>query len=59
MMDNPNYCDKAVKKMNVYAKNGYVLGENLLITFETTDTPMDMRVVEKILLKTELAGIKA
>lgn len=59
MMDNPDYCDKAVKKINVYAKNGYVLGDNLLITFETTDTPMDMRVVEKILLKTELAGIKA
>ena len=49
MMDNPYYADKAVRKINRYTQNGFVLGENLLATFETTDTPMDMRVVEKMI----------
>ena len=49
MMDNPDYADKAVRKINRYTQNGFVLGENLLATFETTDTPMDMRVVEKMI----------
>ena len=49
MMDNPDYANKAVKKINRYIQNGFVLGKNLLVTLETTDTPMDVRVVEKMI----------
>ncbi|MDD6193359.1 MAG: hypothetical protein PUB19_00470 [Lachnospiraceae bacterium] len=48
MMDNPDYAEKAIRKMNQYARNGFVLGKNFLATFETTDTPMDLRVLEKM-----------
>lgn len=49
MMDNPEYANHAIKKINLYANNGYVLGKNLLASWETTDAPMDMRAVERML----------
>lgn len=48
MMDHPDYANKATRKINHYAQNGFVLGKNFLATFETSDTPMDLRVLEKM-----------
>lgn len=50
MMDNPDYANNTIKKINLYAKNGYVLGKNLLVSWETSHAPMDMRVIEKMII---------
>ena len=41
MMDNPEYCARALSKLNAYHRNGYYEGENLLITMESSLHPMD------------------
>lgn len=48
MMDNAEYCEKAIKKIEGYIKSGYVLGKTFLVTFETFQHPLDMNVVEKM-----------
>lgn len=50
MMDNPDYANKSIRKINLYANNGYVLGKNLLVSWETTETPTDMKTVERMLM---------
>ena len=49
MMDNPEYCQKAILKLESYARNGIFIGKNLLVTFETFRHPLDMKNVEKML----------
>ena len=49
MMDDPDYCQTALTRINLYEKAGYFPGRKLLITHETKKTPLDMRVVEKII----------
>lgn len=50
-MDDPEYAQKAIKKIRMYEKLGYYMGEKLIVTFETSITPIDMRYVEKMLLE--------
>ena len=49
MMDNPEYAQKAVLKLDTYMKNGIYPGKNLLLTFETYQKPLDIRGVEQML----------
>lgn len=49
MMDNPEYAQKAIQKIETYAKNGFYIGKNLLVTFETFRNPLDMKMVEGML----------
>lgn len=49
IMDYPEYSEKAVKKIAKYEENGYWFGDNFLCTFETSENPLDMRIVEKML----------
>lgn len=49
MMDYPEYSARAIKKMTKYTENGYHMGDTFLCTFETSDEPLDMRNVEKML----------
>lgn len=46
MMDDKEYADKAIKKIEEYNKQGYWLGKNLIVTFETSQTPINVAVVE-------------
>lgn len=48
LMDKPEYCEKALRKLQEYAQNGIVLGKNLLATFESEDVPLDVNVLEKM-----------
>lgn len=41
--------EKAINKINMYIKNGIVPGKQLLLTYETSSTPVDMRVVSELL----------
>lgn len=49
MMDDEEYANKAVGKIQTYAKNGWILGDNLLVTMETTLRPFDCRVLDGII----------
>lgn len=46
MMDDLEYMEKALKKMNSYQREGYYLGEQLMITYETMRLPFDSRSFE-------------
>lgn len=52
MMDHLQYCQKAIQKIHSYGRNGIYLGKNLIATFETVQTPLDMRWVEKMIAET-------
>ena len=49
MMDNPEYCQKAISKIEQYEKNGIYIGKNLIVTFETSKQLLNMSVVENML----------
>lgn len=51
MMDNPEYCIKALEKIQTYEKNGIFPGEQLLLTFETAVMPLDTRILQKMFEK--------
>ena len=40
MIDNPEYSKDAVSRISEFNKGGYVLGDNLLISMETSNTPL-------------------
>ena len=46
MMDDRDYLNESVRKINVYTLHGLVLGGNLIATYETIKTPLDCKVVE-------------
>ena len=48
-MDDPGYAQKNVNKMREYALSGYTIGDKLYLTMETSITPLDMRVVDKMI----------
>lgn len=49
MMSNPEYAQKTVGKLNLYGKNGWFPGKNMMITMETENTPLDTKVLVKTL----------
>ncbi len=50
MMDNPDYSEKAMIKIDTYERNGLFLGERLLISYETLKRPLNTLVLEKKIL---------
>lgn len=51
MMDNPEYARKAVMKIESYEKNGIYPGEDLILTFETSTSLIDMEIVRQFTKK--------
>lgn len=49
MMDDGNYAEKAIQKINTYMQNGIYLGKNLLVTFETRNNPINHRTIDVII----------
>lgn len=49
MMDNEEYAQNAVKKQSLYIKNDYIPGKNLILTMETQDSPINTKILEKII----------
>lgn len=49
MMDDIEYCEKNLQKIQELARNGIMLGKNLYIVFESLNTPMDTKLVKKML----------
>ncbi|WP_029231497.1 hypothetical protein [Butyrivibrio sp. VCB2006] len=49
-IDDPEYFDKMIRKIALYIRNGYIPGENLLMTFESKMMPLTVDVVQKMML---------
>jgi len=47
MMDKSSYYEKAMWKIDLYEKNGILIGEELIITHETLGSPLDTNVLER------------
>ena len=50
-MDDPNYSRKAVVRINRYILNGVQPGNNLFLSFETSNQPLDVRILDKMIEK--------
>lgn len=48
-MDDPNYAEENVYKLNTCARNGLIMGNNLYATFETRNQPLDVSIVEMLI----------
>ena len=51
MMDNPEYIESALKRLELYEKNGIYPGDKLLFSWETVAMPLNMKLVEGMLKK--------
>ena len=49
MMDDGSYSNNAIAKLRQYANIGYILGDNLFITMETSERPFDSRMLDGII----------
>lgn len=47
-MDDWSYNEKAVRKIMEYQRNGIMLGERLIVTFESNDNPIDLEFVRRV-----------
>lgn len=45
-MDDPGYAQKAARKIEAYAENGFDAGHRLLLTFETGQSGLNMKHVK-------------
>lgn len=50
-MDDVEYVENNVKKISEYEKIGIILGDNLIITMETSGIPLGTRTIENLLQK--------
>ena len=49
LMDNEEYANNAISKIQLYAREGYVLGDNFFCTMETSSKPFDSRMLDGII----------
>ena len=49
MMDNPSYANRNVEKITKYEQNGYSIGENMIMTFETTQCAINPINIKRII----------
>ena len=51
LLDDPDYLEKNLNKLNRYAMNGYFPGDRLILTYETAGSPLNMRIIELLIRK--------
>ena len=49
MMDKPSYVHKNNSRLQTYLTHNIIPGKNLIITYETSNHPLDLYTIEKIL----------
>ena len=49
MMDDPDYANKAVRKIRDYQQNGMFPGDSLIITSETRTNPINLRDLKRVI----------
>ena len=47
-MDDPYYANDFVRRINAYVSNDLLLGRDVVITYETQNTPLDIKVVKQL-----------
>ncbi len=47
MMSIPQYCEMAMHKLDLYLKNNYLIGKNLLLFYEYTNAPLKVSNITK------------
>ena len=45
IMDNDEYAENAIAKINIYQKNGFCPGKNLILSMETKNNPLSSKMV--------------
>ena len=48
-MDDPEYVKKVSNKLRMYSRNGIFMSQNLVATFETEKSPLDIMQVEQLI----------
>lgn len=51
MMDEKDYCEKAINKISSYIANGLYPGKRLILSFETSKQPLDMIQIQSMILE--------
>ena len=49
MMDDPEYADRSVSRIKAYLRNGIVIGKDLIITEETSSSPLGTNEIEVVI----------
>ncbi len=49
LIDEPEYMARTFEKIREYESNGYFLGQGLLITYESSDKPLDLRQFRRMI----------
>lgn len=49
LMDDMEYCEKAIKKIELYEKNKIYPGKNLILTYETNKHTINTKIVEGLI----------
>lgn len=49
MMDNPEYSNDVVKRVQEYSQAGIILGDSLFLTLESSTMPFDVRVLDEMI----------
>ena len=47
-MDDPNYANEFVRKMNTYIANDLLLGRDVVVSYESLGNPLDIKVVKRL-----------
>ncbi len=48
-LDDPEYLEDNIGKINAYIRNGYIPGKNLIVTYETKQMPLNSWLVEAMI----------
>ncbi len=56
LLDYEEYRNEAINKIQLYMANGIYLGKNLLVTCETSKSPLDIKLIRQMLEDFFLAG---
>ncbi len=48
-MDEKDYSEKAIERINAYEKNGVFPGKNLILTYETAERPLNVKLLKEII----------
>lgn len=51
MMDNSEYVENTMKRIELYEKNGIFPGDKLLFSWETQTAPLNMKIVDAMIKK--------
>ena len=49
IMDNSTYCNTTLHRLKIFTENGFIQGKNLLFSYETGQTPLNIDYIELLI----------